>query len=75
MAKGDLVLIPTVITATSTDELSKLVAAERIRREQTHAKAYYSAVYVTRNAGANGASGSGGYTKYIAFIEFSTEEK
>jgi hypothetical protein len=73
MAKDDLILIPTVITATSPEELSKAVAAERIRREQTHAKAYYSAVYVQRNG--NGGSGNNGYTKYIAFIEFNTKEK
>lgn len=73
MAKGDTFLAPTIITSADTEELSRLVAAERIKRNQTHAQAHYSAVYVVRPN--QGGSSNPGYTKYIAFIEFNTEEK
>jgi hypothetical protein len=72
MAKGDTFLVPTILTATSPEELSKAVGAERLRRGQSHAKAYYSAAYIARHDALGNERG--GYTKYFAFIEFSVEE-
>lgn len=69
MAKGDVILIPVVLTAHDPEDLAKLVVAERIKRGQEAAKAHYTSTYVTRN---NGLSG---YTKYVAFVEFMVEEK
>jgi len=73
MAKGDTFLFPTILTDTDSEALAKKVAAERIKREQPYAAAQYSAVFIARPV-QNGSSNSG-YTKYIAVIEFATEEK
>lgn len=69
--KGDIVLVPVALQSTDPEELSKLVVAERIKRGQTHAKAYYTATYVPRP----NINGGNGYVRYNAFVEFSIEEK
>lgn len=74
MAKGDVVLVPVVLTAHSPEELAKLVTAERLKKEQIAAPAHYTSTYVLRNI--NPSSGSvSGYVKYVAFVEFLVPEE
>ena len=69
MAKGDIVLLPVVLEHKDPVELGKLVAAERLKREQMAAKAHYTSVYVPRPNTGNG------FFKHFAFVEFMMEEK
>ena len=67
MAKGDVTLVPIILESTKAEELTKMVVAERIKRNQLAARAQYSTTVVSRS---NGNS----YTKYTAFVEFMVEE-
>lgn len=71
MAKGDVILVPVMFSSTNFEELAKLVAAERIKRNQISAPAQYQALSIERRID----SVSSRYTKFYAFIEFMVEEK